>query len=118
LIEAENHHRREEEVLFPKLIEHGIVEPPEIMKMDHAELRKRKHALQETANAQKNYTFDEFKNKVLESGNFLTQELESHIFKEDNILYQMALQVLNKKAWDDVKRQCDLIGYCCFTPKE
>lgn len=118
LIEAESHHKREEDVLFPKLIKHDIIEPPEIMKMDHVELRKRKHALQEIANAHENYKFDEFKNRVLESGNFLTQELESHIFKEDNILYQMALQVLTGQDWDDVKKQCDQIGYCSFTPKD
>ncbi len=33
----------------------------------------------------------EFKRKVVELGEFLPRELHSHIFKEDNILYQIAL---------------------------
>ena len=118
LIEAESHHKREEEALFPKLIEHDIIEPPEIMKMDHIELRKHKKALKKIANNAKNCRFDEFKIKVIKSGNFLTRELESHIFKEDNILYQMALQILTEAEWDDVKKQCDQIGYCSFTPRD
>src|SRR3989338_7253393 len=49
LVDAENHHKREEDVLFPKLEQHDIVEPPEIMKMDHVEFRKRKQELYKIA---------------------------------------------------------------------
>ncbi len=58
----------------------------------------------------------EFNRKVVELGEYLPQELQSHIFKEDNILYQIALQVLSPEDWVEVKRLCDELGYCCFTP--
>ncbi len=118
LIEAENHHKREEEALFPKLEKHDIVEPPEIMKMDHVEFRKRKQELYKISQNHEDYNFKEFKKNVIELGEYLTKELESHIFKEDNILYQIALQVLSNKEWEEVKKECDKIGYCCFTPKD
>ena len=118
LVEAENHHKREEEVLFPEMEKHDIVEPPEIMKLDHIEFRKRKQALYQVAYNSQDYKFPEFKAKVTELGEYLTKELESHIFKEDNILYQIALQVLTPEEWAKVKAECDKIGYCCFTPED
>ena len=88
------------------------------MKLDHIEFRKRKQALYQVAYNSQDYKFPEFKAKVTELGEYLTKELESHIFKEDNILYQIALQVLTPEEWAKVKAECDKIGYCCFTPED
>lgn len=118
LIEAESHHQREEEILFPRLRKHDVVEPPDIMAMDHVEFRKRKQELYQMAHNLGSYDFSEWSGKVRELGEYLSKELESHIFKEDNILYQIALQVLTPEEWEEVKRECDKIGYCCFTPED
>ena len=117
-VEAEMHHDREEQCLFPMLAKHDITEPPEIMKADHVEFRARKKELYRLAYNHEDYDFDTFKKKVTQLGEYLTRELEGHIFKEDNILYQIALQVLTKEEWDDVKKQADKIGYCCFKPED
>lgn len=117
LLEAESHHQREEDVLFPVLESHDVVEPPQIMKLDHVEFRKRKKELFEVAHHHEEYDFASFKNKVISRGEYLVRELDGHIFKEDNILYQIALQVLNPEEWEYVKKECDRIGYCCFTPE-
>ncbi|GEM_PF-117978 len=116
LVEAESHHRREEEVLFPRMEAHDVVEPPKIMKLDHVEFRKRKQALYGLTHDPVGTAFSEYRAGVIELGEYLAKELDSHIFKEDNILYQIALQVLRPEEWDEVKRACDEIGYCCFTP--
>ncbi len=118
LIDAENHHKREEEVLFPMLRKHNIVEPPNIMEEDHKEFIKRKRELFKVVNNLDNYDFEEFKKKVIEHGIYLVKELKSHIFKEDNILYQMALQALSKEEWREIKKENDKIGYCCFKPED
>ena len=118
LVEAESHHQREEEALFPKLVKHDIIEPAEIMKIDHSEFRKRKQALYKLSHNSEDFEFHEFKKNVLELGGYLVQALESHIFKEDNIIYQIALQVLSEEDWQEVKKECDKIGYCCFTPED
>jgi DUF438 domain-containing protein len=99
--------------------EYGITEPVEIMKLDHIEYRERKKKLYDIiATNNKKYSFEEFKKNVIEIGEYLVRELQSHIFKEDNILYQIALQTLNEKDWEEVKKECDKIGYCCFTPSD
>lgn len=118
LVEAESHHQREEEVLFPKLEKHDIVEPAAIMKMDHDEFRKKKQALYKLAHNPEDYEFKDLRERGIELGEYLTRELESHIFKEDNILYQIALQVLSDEEWQEVKREADMIGYCCFSPED
>jgi hypothetical protein len=118
LVEAESHHQREEEALFPRLEDHNIAEPGAIMKMDHDEFRKRKKMLFQLSHNHEEYSFNAFKKQCLELGEYLTQELENHIFKEDNIIYQIALQTLSKEEWEQVKKECDKIGYCCFTPED
>lgn len=118
LVEAECHHQREEEALFPRLEAHNIVEPGAIMKMDHAEFRRRKQMMFQLSHHHEQYSFDTFKDQCLELGEYLTRELEGHIFKEDNIIYQIALQTLSAEEWRQVKEECDKIGYCCFTPED
>ncbi len=118
LVQAESHHQREEEILFPALEKHDIVEPAQTFRLDHVEFRERKQELYQLAHNSREHGFSEFKARVIELGEYLTRELESHIFKEDNILYQIALQVLSPEEWEKVKKGCDKVGYCCFTPED
>jgi len=118
LVEAESHHQREEEALFTRLEGHNIGEPVDVMKSDHIDFRSRKQELYKLIHNWQSIEFENFKRKILEIGGYLVEELEKHIFKEDNILYQIALQVLNEKEWEEIKRDCDKIGYCCFTPAD
>lgn len=116
LIEAESHHQREEEVLFPELEKREILGPPEMMRMEHKELRsKKKELLKIVQNINKTNFNVKRLNKVV---NFIISTLEEHIYKENNILYPMALEVIEEKdIWDKMKTECDKIGYCCFTPQ-
>ncbi len=88
------------------------------MKMDHEEFRKRKQALYQFAHNPEDCQFNESKQKCIKLGEYLTRELESHIFTEDNLLYQITLQTLSDEEWREVKKECDKIGYCCFTPED
>ncbi len=118
LVEAESHHRREEEALFPSMEKHGIHNPPRMMRTDHVDLRKRKQQLHDIAANPRSMDFAEYKSQVAALGDYIVARLRNHIHKEDNILYRMALQVLSEEEWAEVKRKCDEIGYCCFTPKK
>ncbi len=147
LIETEKHHKREEEGLFPILERHGIQEPPAIMVMDHEEFWPIKERIQELANiaeaavapskataadsasaaeqaavSEHNSAdrpdFSVFKDELLEIGPKLVEGLKDHIFKEDTIIYQMALNAVTEREWKEIKQRCDLIGYCCFTPQD
>lgn len=117
LVEADKHHQREEEVLFPALKKFGVTEPPEIMEEEHKELKPRKVELYKIAKEHNKMSYLDFVKKVREEAEFLIEELPSHIYKEDNILYPMAIQVLPENMWTEMKKNCDKIGYCCFTPE-
>lgn len=117
LSEAEKHHQREEEVIFPALERYGITEPPQIMRLEHTELRQRKKALHQVADNAGNYKYADFIKELEDAGQYLVEELAKHIFKEDNIIYQAALRTFKPEEWKEIKKKCDEIGYCCFTPK-
>jgi len=119
LIYAESHHQREEEVLFPKLEKRGVDGPPRIMRMEHNDLRKRKHALLELSEGVNKTDFENFKKKLDTVSNFIVLHLRDHIFKENNILYPSALEIItDKHIWEALKKECDNIGYCCFSPED
>ena len=116
LLEAEPHHQREEQVIFPALEQRGVAEPPMIMREEHVDLRAKKAQLADIVANPGQYSFQDLVASLQEVGGYLVRELANHIYKEDNILYQAALQTVEPEAWQEIKKRCDEIGYCCFTP--
>lgn len=116
LVEADKHHKREEDVLFPELEKRGISEPSLIMLEEHHELVPKKKELYELAKNHKKIPYKKFVAKAGKLIEFISKELPSHIYKEDKILYPMAIQAIPKNKWIEMKKKCDKIGYCCFTP--
>ncbi|MBS7611513.1 DUF438 domain-containing protein [Candidatus Bathyarchaeota archaeon] len=116
LLEAESHHQREEEALFPRLEKQGITGPPSVMRIEHEDLRVKKKALKrlldERATLDHNYLAD----NVYELGNYIVSTLRDHIYKEDNILYPLSLTTIPENEWRKIREEFDVIGYCCFTP--
>jgi hypothetical protein len=43
--------------------------------------------------------------------------LSGHFYKENNILFPAALEVIGESEWPEIRRQFDELGYCCFTPE-
>ncbi|MCK4577775.1 MAG: hemerythrin domain-containing protein [Candidatus Marinimicrobia bacterium] len=117
LIDAEPHHAREEKVLFPRLVGRGTSGPPHAMLQEHVLLRKLKQRLFDLASYEaKSTTFQARRKAIIEVIDRLVPNLALHISKEDNVLYPMALEVIDDPLiWDQMKLQCDDIGYCSFT---
>lgn len=117
LLDAENHHKREEDVLFPEMEKRNITGPTRIMRMEHDELRARKRLLKETAEKVDIMDFDTYKAKVDEAAKYIVFNLRDHIYKENYILYPTAFDAIqDKELWKDMKNRCDKVGYCSFTP--
>jgi len=105
LRESEKHYLREENVLFPVLEKHGIVEPPRVMWSEHQEIRALKKEIQSAEGP-----------RLKELAVALAEMLSSHFFKENRILFPTALRVVPEEEWPSLRAQFDEIGYCCFTP--
>ena len=117
LVETEKHHQREEDALFPALDAKGITGPTRIMKLEHADLRPKKRALLTAVEAVTPERFGWFKHHAVELAQSIVTELREHIIKENSILYPAALDAISDdEVWREMRRQCDEIGYCCFTP--
>lgn len=116
LMDTESHYLREENALFPMMEKHGITEPPRVMWTEHQEIRPRKRELSDLAREAERLDFGKFVAQVEEVAGFLQEFLSSHYYKENNILYPMALNALSQEEWVQVRRDGDDVGYCCVTP--
>jgi len=112
-----SHFSREENVLFPYLEKHGVTEPPAIMWMEHDKIREIKQNLSRLIDTRKSLGFQNFAKRLGEVGLSLSEMLSSHFYKENNILFPTALQLVTEAEWKDARRQFDELGYCCFTPE-
>lgn len=113
LVGVEPHHQREEQVLFPALRDHGLEGPPTVMEAEHVEMRTLTHSLIEHCTqllAQGPDNWSQLRQGALA----LVALLREHIWKEDMILYPMALRLISNEAdWAELKRRCDEVGYGC-----
>jgi PAS domain S-box-containing protein len=114
--DSEKHYVREENVLFPIMEKHGITEPPAVMWMEHDRIREVKRKFTDLIEKWNTTTFDEFKNQLVKATEPLCSLLPSHFYKENNILFPSAIQVVGFEEWLTAREEFDEIGYCCFTP--
>ncbi|MEM2119240.1 MAG: DUF438 domain-containing protein [Candidatus Bathyarchaeia archaeon] len=117
-MDSEKHYLREENVLFPILEKHGITEPPAIMWTEHNHIREEKKKLNNLVKKYNATGFHDFKEELLHIAEALNEMLQSHFFKENNILFPTAMQVATKEEWVAMRKEFDDIGYCCFTPPQ
>ncbi len=118
LLDTEKHHEREEDALFPEVDQTGVTGPTRIMRMEHEDLWPRKEKIDYLAKNVADMEFSKFKEELNENAEYIVLVLRDHIFKENNILYPTAKQVIPEEKWEEIKRLSDKIGYCSFTPKE
>jgi PAS domain S-box-containing protein len=116
--DSEKHYLREENALFPYIEKHGITEPPAVMWMEHndiRELEKKLHALIKGLDVA---GFQSFKDQLWETAKALGNLLPNHFYKENNVLFPAAMNVVTAEEWVEIRREFDEIGYCYFTPPE
>lgn len=111
LLDIDKHYSRKENLLFPYLEKYGITAPPKVMwGVDdeiRAEIKRAKLKLQneEGSKEERAKAVEEAANKVNEM-----------IFKEENILFPMALDTLTEDEWFNIAAESDEIGYCLTQP--
>lgn len=118
LKEYDRHKVREENTLFPTLEKHGVTQPPAIMWTEHDEQRKEIKEAIRTLEDRETLGFEEFKGKLLSHLKNLTGLIPDHFYKEENILFPMALELIGDAEWNDIKASMDDLGYCYFTPED
>ena len=104
------HYLRKENQLFPYLERHGVTGPTQVMWGIHDEIRATLRALKERATG----GVTEAKEDVAEVARTITEM----IYKEEKILFPLALEKLTNSEWGEMRRGDDQIGYAFETPPE
>lgn len=111
------HYEREENVIFPYLEKHGITQPPKMMWIEHDMIRSQEKNLFALIESKDKTTFLAFKERLAEVAEKLSELIDSHFYKENNILFPAALNTFTEEEWVETLQQFTQIGYCCFTPE-
>lgn len=100
----ERHYLRKEHELFPVLERHGVTAPPQVMWAVHDQIRAELKSLKENlkAGAVK---------KLKDSASKLVSAVLDMIYKEEQILFPMALEHLSEDEWLKVSEGEREIGY-------
>lgn len=103
------HYLRKENQLFPVLEMHGITGPSEVMWAIHDDIRQTlKYARAQVAELQVPLVYGTVK--------YLMQSINDMIFKEEHILFPMAMDMLNAPDWARVRKGEEEIGYAWIEP--
>lgn len=107
LWEVDKHYSRKENLLFPYLEKYGITAPPKVMWGVDDEIRD---AIKEVRQILASYAGN--KDELIEKANEAINGVIEMAFKEENILFPMALGTLTENEWLKIAEESDEIGYC------
>lgn len=115
LTDVDKHYRRKEHLFFSILERHGTLGPSKVMWGKDDEAREVLKAAM-TALRQEDIATVELEflaQTVLKS---TLKALDGMIFKEENILLPMCLEMFTKEEWGDIWRQSPEYGWCLVAP--
>ncbi len=105
------HYLRKENQLFPVLELHGISGPSEVMWAIHDDIRQAlKYAGTQISELQVPLLYGTIK--------YLLQSIIDMIYKEEHILFPMAMEMLTDADWSKVRKGEEEIGYAWVAPEE
>lgn len=104
---SEPHHKKEEQVLFPKLKEKGMPEengPIGMMLFEHGIKRSYVDNL-------KDALFDNDEESIRNNSGAIIDLMRDHIYKEDNILYPCAKDILSNEEMLEIGEKCSKLKF-------
>lgn len=113
LLEVEKHYARKENLLFPYLEKYNITAPPKVMWGVDDEIRAE---LREVLRCLTDYQGN--KDEVVEKANHALERVAEMIYKEEKILFPMALENLTEDEWLKIEEASEEFGYCLIQPEK
>ncbi len=111
LLEVDRHFSRKENILFPYLEKYEITGPPKVMWGVDDEIRE---DIKKSIRLLNNY--DGSSKNAAESVRKAVHGVKEMIFKEENILFPLALETLTEDEWKKMEEDSDEIGYTLVRP--
>jgi uncharacterized protein len=113
LLDVDKHYSRKENLLFPYLEKYGIYGPTNNMWRIDDFIRD---GIKDAKRLLSNYNGE--KQAVLDVMNFVVNELLNMVYREENILFPMALMNLTEDEWVKISHESDEIGFCLIDSTE
>ncbi|MDF2556911.1 MAG: hypothetical protein K0R71_739 [Bacillales bacterium] len=112
LYDVDKHYSRKENLLFPYLEKYGIYGPTKVMWGVDDKIRDNiKEAKRQLI--QPSISWE----TIIDILRFIIKETTEMIFKEENILFPMALSHLTEDEWVKIAEESEEVGYCLIEPK-
>lgn len=112
LLEIDKHYLRKENLLFPFLEKYEITAPPKVMWGVDDEIRKK---IKEVTGLFKSYQGN--KENVTSKAEELLDKISEMIYKEENILFPLAMDTLAEDEWMQIQSESKEFGYAFIKPK-
>mgnify|MGYP000980419349 FL=1 len=112
LQEIDKHYLRKENLLFPYLEKYGITAPPKVMWGVDDEIRQQ---LKEVIEILESDSFE--KEQLIKKAESALNSVKEMIFKEENILFPLAIDTLSEDEWLKIQEESKDFGYTLIKPK-
>ncbi len=117
LLEVDKHHLREETILFPELKKRNINQYHHVLQSEHFFLKDYKKSFLAFVKNLEASDFISYKTQMNYMANGIIGLLREHIYKENQFVFPMALEVIKTKGeWKALKEKSDIIGYSFYIP--
>ena len=118
LMEIEKHYSRKENILFPYLEKYGITAPPSVMWAIHDDIRTQWKQVARFLAQIDSAHIGGIRQVIKDPVEPMLTAIGEMVYKEDNIMWPMCLEILNDTDWEQINRQSDEIGYTLFQPEK
>ena len=118
LSDVDKHYRRKEYLLFPFMEKNGITGPPKVMWGKHDETRELLKAAHEFLGTRDPNVAKNLMPAIVDILEPAVAAIEGMIFKEEQILLPMCLDVLTEEEWYHIYDQTLEFGYCLYDPQD
>ncbi len=117
LMDIDKHYRRKENLLFPFFEKNNMTGPPSVMWAKHDEVRSYLKSCIEALQQIESIKAGEAKPFTQLAIEPTVEAIEGMIYKEEKILFPIAIDLLTEQEWYEIYYQSDEIGYCLYDPK-
>ncbi len=115
LMDVEKHYQRKEHLFFSRLESHGITGPSKVMWGKDDEVRAMLRSLQQALQAP-DASLADWQLAVCTIGASVTAAVEEMIYKEQNILLPLCLDVFTEDDWAQIWADSPRYGWCLVEP--
>ncbi len=113
LWDIDKHYSRKENLIFPYLEKYGVTAPPKVMWGVDDEIRSKIKGIKLDLTS-----YNGKKDELIEKINDASHQLKEMIYKEENILFPMALETLTEDEWIVIYKESDEIGFSLIVPED